>query len=163
MASEVLRLIESSARNPDPKKIFAPRRLIVCGLKTVMATEKTTVDLVLMSRAASAEFEKRFPKRPLASAAFEFARDNALAFIGGTETSRPHIKTHYFPGTNFQLGHVLTEKQVFDLGYVDPHMDTVCAQIARVAEYLIRHGKSSELAGTLREAGLIDQKSQNTS
>ncbi len=158
MASEVLRLIESSAKNPDPKKVFGPRLLIVDGATHDVAAGKTTVNLVLMNRAASAEFRQRFPEVTDITAALQFAHDNALASMGNGAGDYPHTKTHHFPGTNFQLGRVLTEKQAFDLGYVDPHMDTVCRQIARVAEYLCKHGKRSELTETLREAGLIGQK-----
>jgi hypothetical protein len=158
MASEVLRLIESSAKNPDPKKVFGPRLLIVDGANTDVESGKRTVNLVLMNRAASAEFKRRFPKVTNITTALQFAHGNSLAFMGKGAGDRPHTKTHYFPGTNFPIGHVLTEKQAYDLGYTDPHMDTVCAQIARVAEYLCRHGKSSELAQALKEAGLIDQR-----
>ncbi len=155
MASEIARLLDAPAKNRDPKKIFVPRLLLVDNAYSDQSG-KRSVDLLLMSRAGSAGFAERFPGTDASYEARRFA--HTVAFIGNGTDGFEQRRRHFFSDARLQLGQVLTEKEVFDLGYVEPHIDTVCGQIVRIVQRLISHDASRGLTEALRETGLIGQK-----
>lgn len=145
---------EAAKPRKDP---FAPRLLMVESAVTD-GQGKRSVDLALLSRDASAEFRTLFPDGPggRMGDALGFAWANSTEYIGRPLVSLRHRKRHNFEGKPLPLGHVLSEKEAFDLGYPEPHIDTVCGRLARMAAGIPRQDMfERELNRQLRESGLI--------
>ncbi len=130
-------------------------RLVVVESASIRA-EDQSLQLVTLSREASAEFYQRFPKgeqRNLGEM-MSFVRENALTYLGKPSSSHPARRIVELEGTKYHMGDVLTEKEAFDLGYHEPHIETQCGRIGQLVHCYRERGG---LEHPLREEGLINE------
>ena len=161
------------AKRPSGKELLAastrsfPSRFLIVDSKFTEYDEgRQSVDLILASREESVKLAKRLGARASSGTVSEDIRaqirSRSPAYLGCPNSSILHRSHHVFPGMGFQWasGSVLTEKQAFDFGYVEPYLHTVCGRIAQFAEFFASrsvHYQDDALTQTLREAGIIER------
>jgi len=132
------------------------RLLVAETVITCPQENRQYVDLAVLNREASAGFYERFPKgidRDKADV-IRYAQGNILTQLGKPGVSLSARKRVEVEGDQYHLGDILTEEEAFDLGYPEPHVDTLCARIGQLLDaYWMKEG----LVDVLRSEGLITE------
>lgn len=64
-----------------------------------------------------------------------YARMHGIEHIGERGSGFPHRRHHDIAGTRYHSGDVVTEKEAYDFGYVEPHINTVAGLIVQAYYY----------------------------
>ncbi len=115
---------------------IVPRLLIVDSVSTNVQEKNQLLGLTLLDKDASAKFPKLFPNYSPQNRndtelrkVLRYAEGHSLDRIGESAASFSHRKHHHVDGEQYHLGYIVTEKEAFGFGYVEPHIDTAVMQI----------------------------------
>lgn len=147
--------------------IITPRLMVVEGVTSVGTLgaynhidTNQNLSLILLNRSQSSEIENAFLKgqeRNLGKI-LSYAKRNEIQSLDGALTKIDHKKAHQVQGEKYSLGDVITEKEAFDFGYVEPHIETLCVRIGKLAQEKGASQDSDELTPALRQQGLIAEQ-----
>ena len=139
--------------------MIVPRLLVVDSVSTNVQENTQNLGLDLLDRTASAEFPEIVLEKNLTKI-IEYARQHAQTWLDENNpyASFRHKPNLQVPGNSYHLGNVLTEQQAFDLGYVEPRIDTLACRIVDTAvtrKVSAHPSGDKELTRALRDADLI--------
>ena len=135
-----------------------PRIMIVSSLCTFHDEDKQRITLSILDRADSEEFRRRFPDgetRENVADIQAYTMPREIYTLGDSNASFGHKRSHELPGTKYHLGDIIAEREAFDFGYVEPHIDTVAL---RIVDESLKGGSREERVARLRAQGLISEQ-----
>ncbi|MEK6963402.1 MAG: hypothetical protein AABX70_03175 [Nanoarchaeota archaeon] len=123
--------------------MISPRILVVQSVVILPEEGKRFLDLALLTREASKEFPHFFPPEAPRdpSKVMDYAGRHFTPYLMPCSSSLSHPTRHADPERKYSLGSVLTEREAFELGDVEPHIDTICADMALIAKQTATKGK----------------------
>ena len=128
--------------------------MIVDSVSTNPQEGNQNLGLTLIDRVASSDFARRFPQGTPVAEVLDYAREHSIDWLSAPYSSFAHKRNLLVNGTNHHLGDVITEQKAFDLGYVEPHIDTVAGRIVdTVVNLPVRDNQ--RITQALRETELI--------
>ncbi|MFC1697004.1 hypothetical protein ACFL1H_01615 [Nanoarchaeota archaeon] len=141
------------------EKQLPPRVLVVENIVKYSQENYQKLDLKLLSRENSEHLVNHLDEFKDIKTILDYAIEHSKDYICKPSSSLAHERILKIDNldSKYNLGQILTDKEVFDLGYYEPYADTHCARIADKAMEL-RTLDNDKLTEALRQSNLIGEE-----